>query len=104
MASIDERLLEDKMMQIEQARPWSLHPISMFETLIRNADEVSVHRASTVAFGRDRWSIFVLVALVSFACNQAAIAQAWPTRTVTLVVPYSAGGSQDAVARGADAG
>src|ERR1044072_250855 len=46
-----------------------------------------------------RWPILVLVALVSFVCNQAAIAQAWPTRTVTLVVPYSAGGAQDAVAR-----
>jgi tripartite-type tricarboxylate transporter receptor subunit TctC len=46
-----------------------------------------------------RWPILVLVALVACACNHAAIAQAWPTRTVTLVVPYSAGGSQDAVAR-----
>jgi tripartite-type tricarboxylate transporter receptor subunit TctC len=46
-----------------------------------------------------RWLILVVVAFVSFARNEAAIAQAWPTRTVTLVVPYSAGGSQDAVAR-----
>src|SRR4029453_1407526 len=46
-----------------------------------------------------RLLILVLVALVSCTCNHAAIAQTWPTRTVTLVVPYSAGGSQDAVAR-----
>ena len=46
-----------------------------------------------------RWLFLVVVAFVSFACNEAAIAQAFPTRTVTLVVPYSAGGSQDAVAR-----
>jgi len=45
--------------------------------------------------------LFLLAAIiaVSFAGVDAAVAQWWPTRPVTLVVPYSAGGSQDAVAR-----
>jgi class 3 adenylate cyclase len=54
MTSIDERLLENKMTQIEQARAWSPRVISKFETLIRSGDEVSVHRANPLAFARDR--------------------------------------------------
>ena len=42
MTSIDERFLESKMTQIEQARIWSPRVISKFETLIRSGDEVSV--------------------------------------------------------------
>lgn len=37
-------------------------------------------------------------AALAFACTQAH-AQAWPTRTVVLVVPYAAGGPADALAR-----
>jgi len=37
--------------------------------------------------------------LLMLLFSGAAAAQAWPTRSVTLVVPYSAGGSQDAVSR-----
>ena len=54
MTSIDERLLEKKMTEIEQARSWSPRVISKFETLIRTGDEVSVHRANPLAFARDR--------------------------------------------------
>ena len=54
MTSIDERLLENKMTQIEQARIWSPRVISKFETLIRSGDEVSVYRANPLAFARDR--------------------------------------------------
>lgn len=54
MTSIDERLLETKMIQIEQARTWSPRVISKFETLIRSGDEVSVYRANPLAFARDR--------------------------------------------------
>jgi class 3 adenylate cyclase len=54
MTSIDERLLENKMAQIEQARTWSPRVISKFETLIRSGDEVSVYRANPLAFARDR--------------------------------------------------
>ncbi|QOZ67168.1 adenylate/guanylate cyclase domain-containing protein [Bradyrhizobium arachidis] len=54
MTSIDERLLEAKMTQIEQARAWSPRVISKFETLIRSGDEVSVYRANPLAFARDR--------------------------------------------------
>ena len=54
MTSIDERLLENKMTEIEQGRSWSPRVISKFETLIRSGDEVSVYRANPLAFARDR--------------------------------------------------
>jgi class 3 adenylate cyclase len=54
MTSIDERLLESKMTQIEQGRAWSPRVISKFETLIRSGDEASVYRANPLAFARDR--------------------------------------------------
>jgi len=54
MTSIDERLLENKMAQIEQVRTWSPRVISKFEMLIRSGDEVSVYRANPLAFARDR--------------------------------------------------
>ncbi|CAN5365661.1 tripartite tricarboxylate transporter substrate binding protein [soil metagenome] len=44
------------------------------------------------------WSLLFVSAL-SFGWANAAVAQAWPTRNVTVVVPYAAGGSQDAVTR-----
>ncbi|MPZ29977.1 MAG: adenylate/guanylate cyclase domain-containing protein [Rhodospirillales bacterium] len=54
MSLIDERLLESKMTEIEQARAWSPRVISKFETLIRSGDEVTVYRANPLAFTRDR--------------------------------------------------
>jgi class 3 adenylate cyclase len=54
MTSIDERLLETKMIQIEQARAWSPRVISKFETLIRSGDDAGVYRANPLAFARDR--------------------------------------------------
>jgi class 3 adenylate cyclase len=54
MTSIDERLLENKMAQVEQARTWSPRVISKFETLIRSGDEISVYRANPLSFARDR--------------------------------------------------
>jgi class 3 adenylate cyclase len=54
MTLIDERLLESRMTQIEQARAWSPRVISRFETFIRSGDEVALHRANPLAFARDR--------------------------------------------------
>ena len=54
MTQIEERLLESRMIQIEQARTWSPRVISKFETFIRSADEVSLYRANPLAFARDR--------------------------------------------------
>src|ERR1700746_2273947 len=54
MTSVDERLLEIKMTQIEQARTWSPRVISKFEALIRGGDEASLYRANPLAFARDR--------------------------------------------------
>jgi class 3 adenylate cyclase len=54
MTSIDERLLESRMTEIEQARAWSPRVISKFETLIRSGDEANVFRVNPLAFARDR--------------------------------------------------
>src|ERR1700752_3333941 len=40
-----------------------------------------------------------LVALLLLACATSAFGQAFPTRPITLIVPYAAGGSADVVAR-----
>ncbi|MBB5463299.1 adenylate/guanylate cyclase domain-containing protein [Paraburkholderia sp. Cpub6] len=52
--NIDDRLLESKMIAIEQARSWSPRVISKLETLIRSGDELSVYRVNPLAFARDR--------------------------------------------------
>lgn len=40
-----------------------------------------------------------LLALLLAACASGAFAQAFPTRPITMIVPYAAGGSADVVAR-----
>ena len=54
MTNIQERLLESKMTEIEQARSWSPRVISKFETLIRSGDDQSLYRVNPLAFARDR--------------------------------------------------
>ena len=54
VTDIQERLLESKMTEIEQARSWSPRVISKFETLIRSADDQSLYRINPLAFARDR--------------------------------------------------
>ncbi|MBB5573588.1 MULTISPECIES: adenylate/guanylate cyclase domain-containing protein [Rhizobium] len=54
MTDVQERLLESKIAEIEQARPWSPRVISKFETLIRSGDDLSLFRVNPLAFARDR--------------------------------------------------
>ncbi|WP_338834436.1 adenylate/guanylate cyclase domain-containing protein [Bradyrhizobium septentrionale] len=54
MTDIQERLLETKMTEIEQARSWSPRVISKFETLIRSGDDLALYRVNPLAFARDR--------------------------------------------------
>jgi class 3 adenylate cyclase len=54
MNSIQERLLESKMTEIEQARSWSPRVISKFETLIRSGDDLALYRVNPLAFARGR--------------------------------------------------
>jgi class 3 adenylate cyclase len=54
MADIHDRLIDSKMTEIEQARPWSPRVISKFETLIRAGDDLSLYRVNPLAFARDR--------------------------------------------------
>jgi class 3 adenylate cyclase len=54
MGILEERRLEARMIEIEQARSWSPRVISKFETLIRSADDLSLYRVNPLAFARDR--------------------------------------------------
>ncbi len=54
MTHVQERLLESKMTEIEQARSWSPRVISKFEALIRSGDDPSLFRVNPLAFARDR--------------------------------------------------
>lgn len=37
--------------------------------------------------------------LIGFASSNAALAQTWPTRTITVIVPFGAGSASDVIAR-----
>lgn len=54
MTHVQERLLESRMTEIEQARSWSPRVISKFETLIRSGDDLSLYRVNPLAFARER--------------------------------------------------
>src|SRR3954467_5612719 len=54
MTYVQERVLEGKMTEIEQARSWSPRVISKFEALIRSGDDLSLYRINPLAFARDR--------------------------------------------------
>jgi hypothetical protein len=54
MTSIQERIPETKMTEIEQARSRSPRVISKFETLIRSGDDLALYRINPMAFARDR--------------------------------------------------
>ncbi|TGV12437.1 hypothetical protein EN816_19640 [Mesorhizobium sp. M8A.F.Ca.ET.173.01.1.1] len=50
---VDDRLLERKMTEIEQARAWSLRVMSKFEMLIRSGDDRALYRVNPLAFARE---------------------------------------------------
>ncbi|AVA21870.1 MULTISPECIES: adenylate/guanylate cyclase domain-containing protein [unclassified Rhizobium] len=54
MTDVQERLLESKIIEIEQARSWSPRIISKLEALIRSGDDLSLYRINPLAFARDR--------------------------------------------------
>src|SRR5215475_5508290 len=56
-------------------------------------------RHSVAAFGAAAATMASAIAIHLWASPALAQAEDWPTRTLTLVVPFSAGGSSDAIAR-----
>ena len=46
-----------------------------------------------------RWTLILSLALALGASARPAVATGWPSRTVTVVVPYAAGGNTDFMAR-----
>jgi tripartite-type tricarboxylate transporter receptor subunit TctC len=44
-------------------------------------------------------AIFAMAAIATFSLQEPAVAQSWPTRPLTLVVPFAAGGPSDVAAR-----
>jgi hypothetical protein len=48
MMLLQERLLESKMIGIEQIRSWSPRVISKFESLIRSGDDFSLYRVNPI--------------------------------------------------------
>lgn len=50
-SQLNEALLEQKLIQLEQARQWSPRVISKLETLIRTADDEDLFRLNPIQFG-----------------------------------------------------
>ena len=48
---------------------------------------------------RSMVSAFVVAVFLVFTHTSSAIAQAWPTKSITLVIPFPAGGSTDGIGR-----
>src|SRR5262245_40995999 len=51
------------------------------------------------SFGRRRLIIRAIIMAALLLAPNWASAQGWPTRSITLVVPFAAGGGTDAIAR-----
>jgi tripartite-type tricarboxylate transporter receptor subunit TctC len=66
-------------------------------------DDVPIRRAASTVLRQTRshrfaiWTAVCIVALIHAV--QSAIAQDWPTRPVTMVVPFAAGSASDTLAR-----
>ena len=46
-----------------------------------------------------RWPVMMVGAILALASAGAALAQGYPTRAITMIVPFPAGGATDTLAR-----
>jgi len=51
---LNEPLLDEKLAQLEEARPWSSRVISKLETTIRTADDYALFRVNPVQYAKDK--------------------------------------------------
>ncbi len=60
---------------------------------------VAAMRHRPTAMRRARFAVIAAIAMIGLAATAAARAGEWPSRAVTIVTPYEAGGMADVVAR-----
>ena len=51
---LNEQLLDEKLAELEKAKPWSPRVISKLETLIRNGDDDTLFRINPIKFGTEK--------------------------------------------------
>ena len=51
---LNEPLLDEKLAQLEEARPWSSRVISKLETTIRTADDYALFRVNPVQYAKEK--------------------------------------------------
>jgi Family of unknown function (DUF5939) len=51
---VDERMLDERLAQLEAARPWSPRIVSRLEALIRTDDDAALFRINPFTFARQR--------------------------------------------------
>jgi class 3 adenylate cyclase len=54
VANLNEALLDERLGQLEKARPWSARLISKLESHIRSADDEAVYRVNPFSFAKDK--------------------------------------------------
>ncbi len=52
--ALDAEVLEDRLAELEAARPWSPRVISRFETRIREGEDLELFRINPLAYARER--------------------------------------------------
>src|SRR3954454_11759589 len=54
VVSLNESLLDERLAQLEKARPWTARLISKLESHIRSADDEGLYRINPFSFAKDK--------------------------------------------------